>query len=129
MSKDTERLKRRMEDQQAMREEERRRHKSSLNEEMAKDRADYIENYDFYCDRCNCDFSGPAHKEVNRLYGDPIVSYWGVHEDCGMEAFRLLSHRDYDDYYEKSEKVLLQRNQYAQDMLTPDNYGFNTLYS
>jgi hypothetical protein len=40
----------------------------------------------------------------------------------------LITHRDQDTYYYRSEKIRRQRAEYARDTLQADDYGFRTLY-
>ena len=121
------RLKQRVKDIQDEQARERELHKPKPNERMAEDTPDFIESYDFWCDVCELDFTAPAYKTVHRLYGDPVVCYRTRHE-CGEECVRLISHRDHDPYYQKSEKIRRQRNEYVADVLQAEQYGFKTRY-
>jgi hypothetical protein len=128
MSRETERLKKKFLDRQAAIDEERRRIRRTPNQVMAEDasRAE-VSTYDFWCDECQEDFAAPAYRTVHRLYGDPVVCYRARH-GCGEECVRLVSHRDHDLYYARSEKVRRQRAQYEAETITPDRPGFRTLY-
>jgi len=120
-------LKNRVKDVQGQLDIEKERKKPNPNERMVENTPDIVDTYDFWCDECEKDFSSRAYKTVHRLYGDAIVSYRARCE-CGNECQRLVSHRDHDPYYARSEKVRRSRGEFSQDMLQPDQYGFNTLW-
>src|SRR3990167_10059863 len=92
---------------QEAQERERELHKKRPNERMVENTPDTISSYDFWCDDCEMDWSGAASKTVHRLYGDAVVTFRAKHE-CGNECVRLVSHRDHDPYYQKSEKIRIQ---------------------
>ena len=127
MNKETERLKQRVRDKQEALERNRQMMKPNLNERMAEDTPDLISSYDFWCDVCEEDFTQAAYKTVSRIYGDPVVAYRTRHE-CGNDCIRLISHRDYDPYYQLSVKIRRQRNEYRIEALQAEDYGFATNY-
>lgn len=107
--------------------EERERNKPSINERMIEEGKSFIDSYDFWCDVCEEDFTASASRHVHRLYGEPMVTY-RAHHECGEECVRLITHRDADPYYDLSEKIHEQRNEYTADLLRHEDYGFKTLY-
>lgn len=127
MTGEIERLKQRVNDIREENEKDRLLHKKRPNELMVENTPDFIESYDFWCSECEEDFDSPAYKTIHRLYGDPIVCYRTRHS-CGNECVRLVSHRDHDQYYQLSEKIRRQRNEYARDALQADEYGFRANY-
>ena len=128
MDQEKYRLTERVKGQQKALERERELHKDNPNEAMAKDLADHMDSYPFFCETCWEDFTAPAYKTIHRLYGDWIAVLWGEHEKCGQESYRHGTHRDYDPYYSRSDVVNEARNQYAQDTLQADDYGFKSFY-
>jgi len=125
---DKKRLEQRVKDQQASLARERELHKPTPNERMAEDTPDFISSYDFWCEDCDIDFSSEAYKVVHRLYGDPIITYRAECPECGQECVRLVSHRDHDNYYNLSERIISDRNQYAVEVLQHEEFGFETYY-
>lgn len=121
------RLKQRVRDIQEAKDRERELHRPRPHERMAEDTPDTIDAYDFWCEVCEVDFTVPAYKTVHRLYGDPVVCYRTQHE-CGNDCIRLISHRDHDPYYQRSEKIRQQRNEYITEVLQANQYGFKTYY-
>lgn len=124
---ETQRLKNWVKDHQESLAKDRERKKKKPNEWMAEEAGAEVKAYDFWCDECEVDFTQEGYKTVHRLFGDPIVAYRTEHE-CGNECIRLMTHRDHDDYYIRSDKIQEQRNQYETEFLMHEQYGFNTLY-
>lgn len=125
MPSEKQRLTQMVKDKRKQMELERERQKPSPNQKMAEGALDFVE-YDFWCDACMVDFSAMAHKTVHRLYGDHIAVYRAIHEDCGTECIRHITHRDHDLYYQVSDKINRQRNEYADDVLQAEQYGFRS---
>jgi len=128
MSHELERLRQRTADIQAELAKEREKNKPSIHENMITEAKAWLDRYDFWCEKCQEDFTAKAMMTTHRLYGEPVAVYRAYHEECGEEAVRLITHRDHDLYYYLSEKVHIQRNQYRQDLLQSEEFGFETFY-
>lgn len=125
------RLKKRIEDQHKLLDQEREMKKKmeeKPNKRMEEDAPDRLPLFDFWCDTCQEDFSMPCYKSRHRLYGDTIVVWRATCPDCETDCIRHITHKDEDLYYDKSTKIRKQRNQYAWEALQPDQYGFRTHY-
>jgi hypothetical protein len=108
---------------------ERESKKNNPNQNMADEGKSSIESYQFWCKDCKFDFTSSAHRYICRIYGYPINSYWTRCPECKRWCKRLISHRDHDPYYNKSKVVLRMRNENAQDILQPGQFGYNTLWT
>lgn len=128
MIDEKERLKKRIEDQQHLQDQERERKKPKANEKMDADAPDRVESYDFWCDVCQEDFSASCYKSRHRVEGNTISIYRTTCSGCDTDCIRHITHKDQDLYYYKSAKIRKQRNKYANDVLQDDDYGFNTRY-
>jgi len=126
MSKEEERLKKRIKDQQALQDQERRKKKKSINELMEEEKPLNLGTYDFWCENCQEDFEAPCHKTRHRLYGDTVAVWRGRCPECGDEAIRHITHRDEDKYYQRSTRIRRQRREFAHELLQAGDYGFRT---
>lgn len=123
------RVRQRIKDQQNELEKERaRRKRKSPNERMEEDAPERLGRYDFWCDNCQEDFEAPCYKTRHRIYGDTIAVWRASCPECGDPAVRHITHRDEDQYYEKSQKIRVQRNRYAWETLQAGQFGFKTHY-
>ena len=129
MSKtDSNRLKRRLKDQHRLMDQERESKKHSPNIRMEEETPDRLKAFDFWCVLCEEDFSAPCIKTKHRLYGDMIAIWRASCPYCEEDCIRHITHKDEDPYYQQSDKIRRQRNEYAWDMLSPDQPGFRTSY-
>lgn len=115
-----------MEDQQKLQDQERRRKKKSINELMEEDKPDHLDTYGFWCENCQEDFDAPCYKTRHRLYGDTIAVWRAQCPECEETAIRHITHKDEDQYYQRSAKIRAQRIQYAHEILQAGDYGFRT---
>lgn len=120
------RLKKRVEDQQKFQDQERERKKKKPNELMEEEANLYLNEFAFWCETCEEDFSSPCYKTRHRLYGDTIAVWRAKCPTCGTDCIRHITHKDEDLYYQRSVKVRRQRNQYAWETLQADEHGFRT---
>ena len=121
------RLTKRLKDQQVLLDKERERKKKKPNVLMAEE-AGLTAWMDFWCDNCQEDFTCEAYKTTHRLYGDPIVVWRAKCPVCEEESIRHITHKDEDPYYQKSDKIRRQRNEYSAELLQAEEYGFKTHY-
>lgn len=123
-----ERLTQRVKDLQRLQDQDRERRKVKPNIRMDEDLPDRLPAYDFWCDNCQEDFTVPCYKTRHRLYGYSVAIYRGKCPICEEESTRNVTHRDEDNYYNKSTKIRHQRNKYAWHTLQADQTGFRTHY-
>lgn len=129
MSSEEERLKKRLEDQQVLQDQERRRKKRKTpSERMDENKPDYLNTYPFWCENCQEDFDSSCYKTKHRLYGGVIAVYRAKCPVCEEDCIRHVTHRDEDQYYQRSAKIRAQRNRYAHELLQPGVYGYKTHY-
>ena len=126
--KEYQRLKKRIQDQQRLMDEERERKKPRPNILMEQQALDRLKSYDFWCNDCQEDFKAPCYKTRHRIHGDTIAIYRTKCPNCDNECIRYITHKDEDLYYQKSAKIRSQRNQYTLDLLQANQYGFKTHY-
>lgn len=84
-----------------------------------------IELLDFWCDRCQIDFTARAKRQVDSW--DKIAYYKTKHR-CGEWAIRHITHRFRDAYFFRSKKVAYDRATNSREMLQPFQTGFNMMY-
>ena len=128
MNKEEARLAKRVEDVQELLDEERCRKKPNPNELMEKDTPLQMSKFDFWCESCQEDFSAPCYKTKHRIYGDTIAVWRTSCPICEVACIRHITHMDEDQYYNRSAKIRVQRNQYAFEILQPGEYGFRMKY-
>ena len=129
MDKEYKRLKKWTEDHQKMLDQERERKKSKPVQRMDEGQPNALDNYPFWCDTCQEDFSAPCYKTRHRIEGGEWISvYRAKCPNCETECIRHITHRDEDLYYNKSTKIRVQSREYRWETLQPHEHGFKTLY-
>src|SRR3990172_8435299 len=89
MDQEKYRLTERVKGQQKALERERELHKDNPNEAMAKDLADQMDSYPFFCETCWEDFTAPAYKTIHRLYGESMRS--AAKRVIGMALIEIMT--------------------------------------
>lgn len=83
---------------------------------------------DFWCDKCQCDFTTTGHKEIRT----PKVSVWFAYYvgicPCGAHCLRYITDMLKDPYWYKSKVIKIQQGLYADDMLQPFQPRFKVVY-
>lgn len=82
----------------------------------------------FWCDSCRRDFISTGFKACSLVPGERPLVWYQVMHDCGRECIRRWTERPDDEYYDLSEMIRLERETYADDMLSPRQRRFKTLY-
>ncbi len=124
-----ERIRQRVQDQQAVLEQDqniKKAHRLDSKEKRAFDRLPDQTTFEFWCPRCLVDFPAPAYKSWNDRY--EVGSWMSQCPLCEDIVVRYINDKLSDPYYDQSEKIAIMRNTGAADMLRPDQYGFRTLY-
>lgn len=83
-----------------------------------------MKQMDFFCRECNRDFIATGYKRVHR---DGMGTYLGACPN-GHGCVRYITEKWRDPYWELSPKVRFDRLKYADDMLTPEDPRFKTVY-
>lgn len=122
------RLEKRIKDLQRLHDQDRERKKQKPIERMDDDKPDTLSKYDFWCDNCQEDFQAPCYKTRHRICGERIAVYRAKCSNCETDTIRHITHRDEDKYYQKSDKIRRNRNQYAWETLQAQDTGFRTCY-
>lgn len=84
--------------------------------------------FDFWCADCTADFKAPAWKDTRHTsYGQRLAWYTGF---CpkGHKAIRHITDKHLDPYYNLSDIIRHQRQEYADALLTPADPRFRKLY-
>lgn len=125
---DRERLIKHVQDTQRDIEVERERHKPSRDTLIERDCTEVIPSMDFWCDQCEEDWTIPGFR-ADATMGDTLyVTIRAYCPTCDAELIRYVTQKREDPYYQRSKKILRQRNQYIRDVLQGGDYGFRTLY-
>ena len=82
---------------------------------------------DFWCDRCDKDYTGTGYKREGWLGNVPTAWYVGKCL-CGRQSIRRITDKHKDIYYYVSKKIKFQRVRNYNDMLTPADDLFKIIY-
>ena len=80
----------------------------------------------FYCLKCKREFLENGVKTY--AYDGKITAFYRAFHKCGRESVRRITEKADDEFYNLSEVVKMQRQQYRDDMLSPYQQRFRTLY-
>lgn len=94
---------------------------------------------DFWCDHpaCRKDFSTLGYKHLNWVHNietgmnePPEIwrAWYAANCPSGHRCIKRITDKQYDPYYYQSNKVRKMQRQYADEMLTPDDPRFKTIY-
>ena len=83
------------------------------------------ESVSFWCQSCELDQDLLAVKEVRSGGEQYFVAKCGV---CNARVVRLITEREQDEYYMRSEKLRRQRLAMSRDLIQPGQSGFQTYY-
>lgn len=81
---------------------------------------------EFWCVSCQMDFVAPSYKFWSEVH--QCGSWHSFCPGCERPVCRYIDAKKFDPYYEQSLKVRIMRSEAEKDMLTPFDYGYQTLY-
>lgn len=102
------------------------RRKAQQKEKKAFDALPEQTKMEFWCEHCQIDFVAPAYKIWSDVHS--LGSWQSVCCRCERMVYRHVNQKTDDPYYAMSAKIRVMRGEAANDMLTPHDYGFKTLY-
>lgn len=97
--------------------------KEQLEKEQVNESAPFYARKDVWCESCLRDYSCMLRKHGNEL----LAYYLGTCPN-NHQVRREITHASTDPYYLKSQRLRIERIQHADDMLTPADDRFKTVY-
>ncbi len=84
---------------------------------------------EFWCDKCNADFTARGYKTVNYCRNNPpAIAYYSGMCPKGHLAIRRVTDKHHDPYYHQSAVLRRQRVEMADDFLQPSDPRFAQKY-
>lgn len=83
----------------------------------------------FWCNKCKKDFECMGNKTIQTDWSNgDVIGFFVGYCPKGHRAIKRITDKTNDPYYNQSLKVRIDRIEQKDDMLTPDDFGFRTLY-